>query len=69
MKKFKLGFCPTRRDCFSKEEAQRFRQLVQQSLTKYDVDLIDLKGLNAEELLCDRHDLEAIIDHWHRPVN
>ena len=39
MKKFKLGFCPTRRDCFSKEEAQRFRQLVQQSLTKYDIDL------------------------------
>lgn len=64
MKKFKLGFCPTRRDCFSKEEAQRFRQLVQQSLTKYDIDLIDLKGLNAEELLCDRHDLEAIIDRF-----
>ena len=64
MKKFKLGFCPTRRDCFSKDEAQKFRRLIQQSVAKYDIDIIDLKGINAEELLCDRHDLEAAIDRF-----
>ena len=64
MEKIKLGFCPTRRDVFSKEEAQRYREIVLDSLGRYDISLVDLKGLNEEELLCRREETERIIDRF-----
>jgi len=62
MTKLKIGFCPTRRDCFSREEAWKFRDLVRQSIAGYDIELVDMKGINEEELLCRQTDLEPVID-------
>lgn len=64
MSKLKLGFCPTRRDVFSREEAQRYRGLILKSIKKYDIDIVDLSGINEEELLCTQTDLEAVIDRF-----
>ena len=48
MEKLTIGFCPTRRDCFSREEAWRYRDLIRRSLDRYDVRFVDLEGINEE---------------------
>lgn len=60
----KMGFCPTRRDCFSREEAWKYRDLVQNSLKCHDVELVDLTGINEEALLCRQDDLPKVIDRF-----
>ncbi len=64
MEKIRLGFCPTRRDCFSREEAGRYRVLVQESLARHEVELVDLAGINEEELLRAPADLTPVIDRF-----
>lgn len=61
MSRIKLGFCPTRRDCFSREEAWKYRDLIRNSLGRHEVDLIDLTGINEEALLCRQDDLPKVI--------
>lgn len=61
MSRLRLGFCPTRRDVFSREEAQRFRGRILESIRQYEIDLVDLSGINEEELLYDQGDLEPVI--------
>lgn len=64
MEKLKIGFCPTRRDCFSREEAWKYRDLIRDSLRGYDVELVDLAGINEEALLCRQDDPEKVIDRF-----
>lgn len=60
----KLGYCPTRRDVFSREAALQYNKDLREYMNKFDVELVDLKGINDEELLFEHRDLEAIIKRF-----
>ncbi|MFC5467309.1 L-fucose/L-arabinose isomerase family protein [Cohnella suwonensis] len=57
MKKFKLGYAPTRRFVFSAEDAFRYKVLIKEKIESFgmDIDIVDLEGLNQEGLLYDDH--------------
>lgn len=52
-KTLKLGFAPTRRFVFSKEDAFKFKNLTREKISQYGIDVVDLEGINAEGLLYD----------------
>ena len=58
--RIKLGYCPTRRDVFSREEAIRYAGLVKDIISKYDVDIVDIDGINEDNLLYRLEDLGTI---------
>ena len=41
--KLKLGYCPTRRDVFSREEAMKFNEIIRGQMNDFDVEIIDLR--------------------------
>ena len=47
----KLGYCPTRRDVFSTEEAMKFNEIIRKQMNDFPVEVIDLEGINEEKLL------------------
>ncbi|WP_028609921.1 L-fucose/L-arabinose isomerase family protein [Paenibacillus harenae] len=66
MKKFKLGYAPTRRFVFSAEDALRYKAAIRQKMESFglDIDIADLEGLNSEGLLYDDHmNAELIAAH------
>lgn len=50
-KKVKLGLAPTRRFCFSVEDAHKYKKLVEKKLKSWEVDFINLDSINKEGLL------------------
>lgn len=58
--KIKIGYAPTRRDVFSKEEAHRFRELILDEVKKFDAEIVDIEDINAEGLLYDDADVEKV---------
>ncbi|MBE7029793.1 MAG: fucose isomerase [Ruminococcaceae bacterium] len=64
MEKIKLAYCPTRRDVFSREEAMKFNHILRQQLNEFDIDIIDLEGINQEKLLYQDSDIPAIIERF-----
>ena len=46
MNRIKLAYCPTRRDVFSREEAMRFNDMIREQMNEFDVDIVDLEGIN-----------------------
>jgi L-fucose isomerase-like protein len=56
----KLGFAPTRREVFSREEAGKFRRLIKEKLLSWGVDLVDIDWLNEEGLLYDQADVAKV---------
>lgn len=59
---FKLGFAPTRRFTFSKEDAFKFKSLTRDKISRYGIDIVDLEGVNEEGLIYDNDfDTEKII--------
>ncbi|MCL2035256.1 MAG: L-fucose/L-arabinose isomerase family protein [Oscillospiraceae bacterium] len=62
MEKLKLGFCPTRRFTFSKEDALRCKKEILQAIGRYDIEIVDIDDINEEGLLYDSiADCEAVI--------
>ena len=57
----RLGYVPTRRDLFSKEDAARQKAVVAQKLRSMGVDIVDIEWLNEEGLLYDPANVEAIV--------
>jgi L-fucose isomerase-like protein len=55
-KKVKLGVAPTRRFVFSKEDAHKYKKLVEDKLRSWDVDFVTIDGINAEGLLINTDD-------------
>jgi len=55
-----IGYVPTRRDVFSKEEALRYRTLVHKKISAWQAEIVDIDDINDEGLLFDEHDLPAI---------
>lgn len=56
MKKIKIGYAPTRRFVFSKEDAFKYKKLILEKIKQYDIEIIDLEGINSEGLLFDSED-------------
>ena len=56
-----IGYVPTRRDVFSKEEALRYHTLVLNKISNWGADIVDIDDINAEGLLFQEKDLPAII--------
>ncbi len=64
MNRIKLAYCPTRRDVFSREEAIKFNDMIRSGLDEFDIDIVDLKGINEEKLLYQDCDIPAVIDRF-----
>jgi L-fucose isomerase-like protein len=63
--KIKLGFAPTRRFVFSKEDAHKFKKLILEKISQFDIDIVDLEGINKEGLLFDNdEDAKKIIKRF-----
>ena len=65
-KKIKLGLAPTRRFVFSVEDAHRYKKLVEEKLTGWGVDFVNLDGINDEGLLFQRGDAEKAIARFRK---
>jgi L-fucose isomerase-like protein len=52
-RKLRVGYAPTRRVTFSKEEAGRYRNLILKAIRKFDIEVVDINWLNDEGLLFD----------------
>ena len=64
MQKVKLAYCPTRRDVFSREEAIKFNEIIRGRINEFDIDIVDLDGINEEKLLYNDSDIPAIIERF-----
>lgn len=66
MEKFKLGFAPTRRFVFSKEDALKFKNLIREKIESFglEIEIVDLEGINEEGLLHERLEEPAIIKRF-----
>ena len=64
MKKVKLAYCPTRRDVFSREEAMKFNEIIRRQMDEFNVDIVDLEGINEEKLLFSDSDIEKVIERF-----
>ena len=60
MAKVKLGFAPTRRSIFSAPDAIKYANLTRDRLSELGIDYVDINDINAEGLLYDDNDLDAI---------
>lgn len=64
MSKFKLAYCPTRRDVFSRTEAMKFNEEIRRQIERFPIEIVDLEGINDEKLLFDDADIPAVIDKF-----
>lgn len=62
--KIKIGFAPTRRFIFSKEDALKYKKLIMEKLNKMAVDYVDIEDINEEGLLHAESDVEKIVDKF-----
>lgn len=64
MKRIKLGYCPTRRDVFSRDEAIKFNEIIRSKINEFDIEIIDLDGINEEKLLYQDCDIPKITERF-----
>lgn len=66
MQKLKLGYAPTRRFIFSKEDALKFKNLIREKIESFglDLEIVDLEGINPEGLLYERSEESSIIKRF-----
>lgn len=62
MEKIKIGYIPTRRNVFDKDEAQRYHKLTLETIQGMGAEVIDINEFNTEGLLFQESDLSAIIE-------
>ena len=65
-KKLKLGYAPTRRETFNKEEAGRFRELTLQKIRGFGAEIIDIDWLNEEGLLFGIEQADEVAERFRR---
>jgi len=59
-KEFKIGYAPTRRATFSREEAVRFRRLILDKIAGFDIQIIDIDWLNEDGLMFEAQHANAV---------
>lgn len=64
----KLGFAPTRRFTFSKEEAYRYKEIIVKKMESFQlpIQIVGLDSFNDQGLLYDRDQEQEIIDYFIR---
>ncbi len=60
----KLAYCPTRRDVFSTQEAIKFNNIIRSQMAEFPVEVVDLEGINQENLLFQDCDIQTVIDRF-----
>lgn len=69
MSKLRLGYAPTRRFTFSKEDAYRYKVEIREKMESFglDIDIVDLEEMNSEGLLYDDlYGADEIIEHFQK---
>lgn len=56
-KEFTLGFAPTRRDVFSREDALKYKKLTYEKIKDFGFNLVDIDDINDEGLLLNDEDV------------
>ncbi|TDQ33768.1 L-fucose/L-arabinose isomerase family protein [Aureibacillus halotolerans] len=61
-----VGYAPTRRSVFSREDALLYKERIKAKMSSFglDIKIVDLDSINDEGLLYDRSEEEAIIRHF-----
>ncbi len=59
-----LGFAPTRRFIFSKEDAFKFKELTRKKLDELKIDYVDIEDINDEGLLHSQEDVDKIVEKF-----
>ncbi len=62
--KLKIGFLPTRRKVFSKEEAGKYKRLIEEKVRTYDAELVTLDFLNQEGLIYEGLDADRVAERF-----
>ena len=62
MGQVRIGFLPTRRNVFSKEEAQRYKKLIMEKIMPLGAQLVDIEDITREGLLFDEKELPLVIE-------
>jgi len=63
-KTIKIGFAPTRRNIFSKEDAIKHKNLIRNKLKELQIDFVDLEWLNEEGLLYETEDVDKVVERF-----
>jgi len=63
-KGIKVGYAPTRRNVFSREDSLHYKQLIAEKLRSWGVELVDLEGLNEDGLLFEASDVPAAVSRF-----
>ncbi len=67
MRKIVLGVAATRRNVFDTKEAARYKDSILKKLRTYDdIEIVDIDDINAEGLLFDEKDLDAVVNKFIR---
>jgi len=64
MKSIKIGLAPTRRFCFSVEDALRYKSLVEEKLKEWNVSFVNIDSVNPEGLLLTLDDARKTVDYF-----
>jgi len=64
VKKIKIGFAPTRRTVFSREDSLRYKRLIEEHLRKWKVNFVNIDWLNSEGLLYRIEDAEIVAERF-----
>lgn len=61
----RIGYAPTRRNIFSREDALKFKNSIKEKISSFNlpIALVDIDSINEEGLMYDRKDEKAIIEH------
>ena len=60
--KVRIGFLPTRRKIFSKEEAGKFKRMIEAKIKTYDCEIVNIDFLNEEGLIYEGMDADVVAD-------
>lgn len=61
-----LGYAPTRRNVFSREDSLKYKKLVKDQLQAWGISVVDLEGINKEGLLYGAADIPAIVERFRK---
>ncbi|MDO8685159.1 MAG: L-fucose/L-arabinose isomerase family protein [Clostridiales bacterium] len=60
----KLGYAPTRRNVFSREDAIKYKNLVRDKIKQMGIEYIDLEWLNEDGLLYSAKDVDTVAERF-----
>ncbi|NOZ23294.1 MAG: fucose isomerase [Planctomycetes bacterium] len=62
----KLGYAPTRRNVFSREDSLKYKKRIKKQLEDWGIDLVDLEGINKEGLLYGPEDVPKAVERFRK---